>query len=110
MDDFYDDPVRGRLLLVRSGESETGWKEVLGRELAGGRWGYRVKMNTDPENTIGQTYIKGNSRGTAREAAIWRAQYIFDNPFPAKRPETTKVRPARCPKPCNPLTDARALV
>ena len=70
-----------------------------------GRSGYRVKMNTDPENTVGQTYIKGKSRDTARETAIWRAQYIHNNPFPAKRPETTKVRPARCPKPCNPLTD-----
>ena len=92
MADFHDDPLRGRLRLVSSTEATTGWQDVVPKELSKGRTGYRVKMRLDPENSNDQTYIKGVTRDTPREAAIWRAQYIHDNPFPPKQPGNKKVR------------------
>ena len=45
----------------------------------------------DPENCTKQTYIPGDTVDEPRKAAVWRAQYIYDHPFPAKRPNTKKV-------------------
>ena len=92
MDDFHDNLLRGRLPLVCSTESSTGWQDVLPKLLLGGRTGYHVKMRLDPENCNDQTYIKGTTRDTPREAAIWCAQYIYNNTFLPKDPGIKKVR------------------
>ena len=91
MEMWYDDVLRGRLRLVGSNDSSTGWRDVVPKKMGRGRTGYRVKMCIDPENCTKQTYIPGDTVDEPRKAAVWRAQYMYDHPFPAKRPNTKKV-------------------
>ena len=74
------------LILERSENNPTGWLDVYPAELARGRVGYRVKMRKDPNNSKAQDWVKGIAMPTPRDAAIRRAEYVAENPFPPKDP------------------------
>ena len=61
-----------------------GWLDVVPAKLAGDKVGYRVKMRKDPNNSKVQDFVAGKALGTAREAAIRRAEWVAGNPFPPK--------------------------
>ena len=65
-------------------------------KLAGDKVGYRVKMRKDPNNSIVQDFVAGKALGTPREAAIRRAEWVAEHPFPPKA-AGRKVRLLLCP-------------
>ena len=46
--------------------------------------GYNVKMRLDPNNSKVQAILKGGAVPTPREAAIRRAEFVAEHPFPPK--------------------------
>ena len=66
------------------------------RLLSGGRMGYRVKMRKDPNNSKAQDVVAGKALGTPCEAAIRRAEWTAEIPFPSKA-HGRKVRLPLCP-------------
>ena len=70
---------------MRSEDNPFGWQDVVDAKLAGGKEGYRVKMRLDPNNSKAQDFLKGKALPTAREAAIRRAEYMAEHPFPPRK-------------------------
>ena len=96
-DDWHFSARLGKwLLLVRSEDNPFGWLDVVPAKLAGDKVGYRVKMRKDPNNSKVQDFVAGKALGTAREAAIRRAEWVAGNPFPPKA-AGRKVRLPLCP-------------
>lgn len=96
-DDWHFSERLGKwLLLVRSEDNPFGWQDVIPAKLAGGKVGYRVKMRKDPNNSKVQDFVAGRALGTAREAAIRRAEWVAENPFPPKA-AGRKVHLPLCP-------------
>ena len=77
MDDFYDDPIHGHLVLKR-GIGQTGYEGITPKALAGGKVVYMAKTRLDL-NKKGQTTLPGSFR-SPREAAIFLATYLKENP------------------------------
>ena len=82
--------------LERSEDNPSGWLDVVEAKLSGGRVGYRVKMRKDPNNSKAQDFVAGKALGAPREAAIRRAEWVAENPFPPKA-SGRKVRLPLCP-------------
>ena len=82
--------------LVRSTDNTLGWQDVVTANLARGRVGYHVKMRKDPNNSKVQDRVAGEALASPREAAIRRAEWIAENPFPPKA-AARKVRQPLCP-------------
>ena len=82
MDDFYDDPVLGRLMLVR-GAGKSGYKDVNpkheGDKADGKVLGYFAKPRLDL-NKKEQTRLPGNLYKDPRECAIYLATYLKERP------------------------------
>ena len=70
--------------LERSETNAFGWLDVVDAKLAGGKKGYRIKMRLNPNNSKAQDFLKGCALPTPRAAAIRRAEYVAENPFPPK--------------------------
>ena len=102
MDQHFSERLGKLLQLERSEDNSTGWLDVYTVKLAQGRAGYRVKMRKDPNNSKAQDLVKGAAVSTPREAAIRRAEFVAENPFPPKDPG----RKVCCPMPycLDPLT------
>ena len=73
-----------------------GWLDVVPKRLAGDKVGYHVKMRKDPNNSKAQDFVAGKALGTPREAAIRRAEWVAEHPFPPKD-AGRKVRLLMCP-------------
>ena len=70
--------------LVRSEANDYGWQDVVPKKLARGKVGYNVKMRLDPENSSVQSFLKGGAVASPRAAAIRRAEFVAEHPFPPK--------------------------
>ena len=81
MEDYYDDPVLGRLELKRNNDPHhaTGYVDINKKKLSGGNWGYYAKTRLNLNNSK-QTRLPGECYKKAREAAIYLATYLKMNP------------------------------
>ena len=73
-----------------------GWLDVVPKKLAGDKVGYHVKMRKDPNNSGAQDTLPGKALDSPREAAIRRAEWISEHPFPPKA-AGRKVHPPFAP-------------
>ena len=78
-----------------------GWLDVVPKKLAGDKVGYHVKMpgRKDPNNSGAQDTLPGKALDTPREAAIRRAEWIAEHPFPPKAEAARCARPLPHPFP-----------
>ena len=97
-DSHYSQRLGKWLQLERSEASLKGggWLDVVPKKLAGDKVGYHVKMRKDPNNSGAQDTLPGKALDTPREAAIRRAEWIAEHPFPPKA-AGRKVRPPFAP-------------
>ena len=85
--DYEEHALYGRLNLKRSANSESGYEDVCARKKAGVVISFYGKYRPDL-NIKGQEKVPGGSGfKVARDAAIYKAVYLEQNPPLAKRRE-----------------------
>lgn len=92
MEDQYQHPLHGQLVLKRSLKNDTGYENIIKKWCKAKKaWQFYAKCRLDL-NSSKQDVLEGSGCDTAKEAAIYMAVYLIENPPVPKQAGKVRAR------------------